>query len=444
MNKGLVFLGFLMALIMGIVLFPSGASAAIVGALGFALVIGIIKLKVKDFETYNFLINVFLGALLIRVFLAALIYGFGLEGNFGPDALTYDAFGHGIVEHWWGGSPDPGIDFTKSGWGMPYLVALVYSFTGQSPLAAQVVSCILGAATAVLAFFTSKEIFNNNKVARYTAIFVSFFPAMIVWTAQLLKEGFIIFFLVLSVLAALHLLKKFSAGWVIHLLISLLALSGLRFYIFFMVVVAVFGGFILSSKSSAESLLSRFAACVLIAVALAYLGVWRISGDQIEKYGSLERVQVSREWASKAANSGVVKDDTDVTTATGAISALPIGLATLLLAPFPWQIGSLTQALTMPEMILWWASLPLLISGLSYTIKTRFKESVSILFFTLILSLAYSLYQGNLGTIYRQRAQIQVFLLLFIAVGFALKLEKRENAKILLKSRRLPQRIPLN
>lgn len=436
MNKGLIFLGFSLAAGMGVFLFPEGPVAAIIGALLFALSVWIMRLKIKDQETLNFLLNVFLAALIVRVLLATLIYGLKLEVSFGPDAYTYDTWGEDLMKYWWGIGPAPSTNLNRIGWGMPYIVASIYFVTGKNPLAVQFISCLLGAATTVLAYFISKEIFNNNRAARYTAIFVGFFPAMIVWTSQLLKEGFIIFFLALSLLAALNLQKRFGYSWIVYLLIALSGLFILRSYIFLMVAVAVFGGFILTSKASAENLVSRFVACVVIATAFAYMGVWNISNDQIQAYGNLDRVQLGREWASKAANSGVVKEETDVSTSEGAISALPIGLVTLLLAPFPWQVGNLTQGLTMPEMILWWGSLPFLISGLFYTIKTRFRESVSILFFTLILSLTYAIYQGNLGTIYRQRSQIQVFLLLFTAVGFALRVEKKENINYTLKSHR--------
>ncbi len=439
MNKGLLFLVFLTSLILGVAFFPNGATASVIILLGTITVSGILKSKVQDIQTLNFLTNIFVSALLIRILLASVIYGFGLENNFGPDAITYQFWGKGVLRYWLEGSLATNTDYTRSGYGMPFIVAFVYLFTGENPLAVQIVSCILGASIPILSFYTSKEIFNNTKVAKYTAIFVAFFPAMIIWTSQMLKEGFIIFFLILSILAALNLIKNFNFIWVVYLFISFIALAGLRFYIFFIVVVAVFGGFVLSAKSSAESLMSRFIACLLIAVALAYLGVWRISSDQIEKYGNLERVQRARDWAVVASNSAVEEETTDITTAGGALSALPIGLANLLFAPFPWQVRSLTQAMTLPEMLLWWLSIPFLISGLWYTIKTRLKESISVLFFTLILTFSYALYQGNLGTIYRQRAQIQVFLLIFIAVGVVLKLEKMENKRLLLKSQRFPK-----
>ncbi len=442
MNKGLVFLAFMFTLLIGVLFFPIGAAAVIWGGILAIVIVWILRVRADNPDAANFLTNVFIAALLVRIFLAVFIYGSSMQEQFGPDAITYDQWGKMLSDYWWGMGPDPGTNLIKSGWAMPYIVAGTYFFIGQNPLALQLISCVLGSATLLLAYSISKEIFNNTRVAQYTALFVGFFPAMIIWTSQLLKEGFIIFFLVLALLAAINLQKKLQYSWLIYLLVSLLFLSGLRFYVFFMVIIAVVGGFILSMKASAQGLLSRFVACLLVAVALAYLGVWRMSTEQLDTFGNLERVQISRDWAARAGKSGLDKD-VDVSTSQGALAALPVGFVTLMLAPFPWQVSSLSQLATMPEMILWWLSIPLMIVGLIYTLKTRFRETISILFFVLILSLSYSLYQGNLGTLYRQRAQIQVFLLLFTAAGAALLVEKRENTKIILKAQRMHQRIPI-
>jgi hypothetical protein len=52
-----------------------------------------------------------------------------------------------------------------------------------------------------------------------------------------------------------------------------------------------------------------------------------------------------------------------------------------------------------------------------------------ILIFTVMLTFAYSVFQGNVGTAYRQRAQLLVFYFIFVAVGFVLLKEKREERK---------------
>jgi hypothetical protein len=106
-----------------------------------------------------------------------------------------------------------------------------------------------------------------------------------------------------------------------------------------------------------------------------------------------------------------------------------VGLLYLLFAPFPWQLASLRQSITLPEMIIWWGSFPMLVLGLWFSIKYRLRQISPILVFSVMLSLAYSVFQGNVGTAYRQRAQLLVFYFIFVAVGYVLMQEKREDRK---------------
>ena len=80
--------------------------------------------------------------------------------------------------------------------------------------------------------------------------------------------------------------------------------------------------------------------------------------------------------------------------------------------------------------------MPLLVAGIWYTIRNRLRSSIPVLIFSLMLTLAYSIFQGNVGTAYRQRTQIQVFLFIFISVGITLFLEARENRKLVVEAKR--------
>jgi hypothetical protein len=227
-----------------------------------------------------------------------------------------------------------------------------------------------------------------------------------------------------------HLQKKFSYQAVAILILSLFGILSLRFYIFYMVAVAVAGSFIIGASNSVKTIVQGFLALVLVGIALTYLGVLQSAGMDFEKYASLERVQISRQDLARSAESGF-GENIDVSTTEGAISVLPLGFAYLMFAPFPWQISNFRQAITLPEMLIWWSSFPLLLGGLWYTIKNRLRSSIPILIFTLLLTIAYSVFQGNVGTAYRQRAQIQVFLFIFIAVGWTLWQEQKENRKLM-------------
>jgi hypothetical protein len=226
----------------------------------------------------------------------------------------------------------------------------------------------------------------------------------------------------------IQLQKKFNYLAIIVLLFSLFGILSLRFYIFYMVAFAVAGSFIIGLNSSVRSMVRNTLIIVFLGVGLTYLGVIRTAETDFEQYGSLERVQISR--ADLASYNSGFGQDIDVSTTQGAILAVPVGFSYLMFAPFPWEVTNFRQAATLPEILLWWAMIPFLISGLWYTLKNRLRNATPILIFSLMLTLAYSIFQGNVGTAYRQRTQIQVFLFIFIAVGWTMLKEKRENRKL--------------
>ena len=153
----------------------------------------------------KFLVRLFVGAVLVRVLIGTLIFVFHWQGFFGGDAFTYDFFGDALLRSWEGDKFYQMMvtQFTStagSGWGMLYLVAAVYKITGQNPLAVQYVSAVLGAATAVVSYLTVQEIFDNQRVARAAALATAFFPSLVLWSSQGLKDGPIIFLLAVSML----------------------------------------------------------------------------------------------------------------------------------------------------------------------------------------------------------------------------------------------------
>jgi hypothetical protein len=383
----------------------------------------------------QFLIRVFIAALLIRVFLGTLIFAFRGQDFFGGDALTYDFFGHAQLTAW------RGDRFSQllvdrfigkgggSGWGMVYMVAAIYGLIGRNMLAVQLVNAVLGAFTAPLVFLCAHHVFSNVRVSKIAALAVAFYPSLVLWSSQGLKDGPIVVFLVLSILATLRLGEKIRLMYVGLLVFSLFALLTLRFYVFYMICVAIAGAFIVGMRAlTPTTFLRQFLLIILIGLGLTYLGVMRYANVQLESYANLERIQRSRLDAAQSAQSGFAKD-VDVSTTSGAISTIPVGMLYLLFAPFPWQLASLRQSITLPEMIIWWASFPMLVLGLWFSIKYRLRMISPILIFTTMLSLAYSMFQGNVGTAYRQRAQLLVFYFIFVAVGYVLILEKREERK---------------
>lgn len=389
----------------------------------------------KREEYGTFLLRLFIAALLVRMILGTALFVFRLQDFFGGDAWTYDYFGWAQLQGWGGDKflLSEVDQFTKrgagSGSGMVYMVASIYGLIGRNMLATQLVNSVIGAATAPIIFLTAHHIFKNLRVARFSAFAVAFYPSLVLWSSQGLKDGPIVFFLALAILATLKVSERMSAKHIGALVLAMLGLLTFRFYVFYMMCVAVVGAFVIGLQAvTAKSFARQFVAMMILGLGLTYFGVSRSASLQFESYGSLEQLQRSRLDAATSAESGFGQD-VDVSTSSGALSTIPTGLVYLLLAPFPWQMVSLRQSITLPEMIIWWASIPMLVLGLWFSIKYRLRMISPMLIFTAMLSLTYSIFQGNVGTAYRQRAQLLVFYFVFAAVGLVLVFEKREEKK---------------
>jgi len=370
-----------------------------------------------------FLLKLFFAAILLRMAVGTAIFVFRGQDFFGGDAISYDAYGLAQLSGWAGDRYQQSIAnrFVRSGsgggWGMVYLVAAIYGIVGRNMLAVQLVNSVFGAATAVIVFLCAHHVFDNLKVARLAGMAVAFYPSLVLWSSQGLKDGPIVFFLALSILATLKLGERLSLKYFVVLVCSLLCLLSLRFYVFYMICFSIGGAFIIGRQAiTTKSFVRQLALLCLLGLAITYLGFTRSANLQLERFGNLE------------AESGFGQD-VDVSTASGALSSIPIGLVYLLFAPFPWQVISLRQSITLPEMVVWWVSFPMLVLGLWFSIRYRLRIISPILIFTVMLSLGYSVFQGNVGTAYRQRAQLLVFYFIFAAVGYVLMIEKREEKK---------------
>jgi hypothetical protein len=386
-------------------------------------------------ENRQFLLKIFIAALLIRVFLGTVIFIFNGREFFGGDAIHYDFYGAAQLEAWRGDRYFESVmgEYLSGGlagaWGMVYMVAAIYALIGRNALAVQMVVAVMGAATAPIIYLCASHVFTNVRVARFSAFAVAFYPSLVLWSSQGLKDGPIVFFLALAILATLKLGDKFSTKYIIILICNLFAVLTFRFYVFYMLFAAVAGAFVIGmQKLTAKNFARQFIVVIVIGLALTYLGVTRYAGMQLPLYTRLDRIQRSRLDSATSAQSGYGKD-IDVSTSEGAIATIPMGMLYLLFAPFPWQLASLRQSITLPEMIFWWASFPLLILGLWFSIKYRLRQISPILIFTVMLSLAYSIFQSNVGNAYRQRSQLLVFYFIFVAVGYVLMQERREERR---------------
>jgi 4-amino-4-deoxy-L-arabinose transferase-like glycosyltransferase len=388
---------------------------------------------IKGNADRRFLLRLFIAALALRWAVAFLIYTKHLQLFFGGDAQTFDIVGNALSQAWQGhGSLDTPymhnyLGLSRSGWGMFYYVGSVYYLIGQNQLAVQLINCALGAAACVAVYRIALLIYPERRPARIAAALTAFAPSMILWSSQMLKDAPIVLSLCLCALYTLKVRKRFQMTSLLLLLASLFCLFALRHYAFYIMFVAVAGALVLTPKRLSPLRIAQgVVMVVVIGGALAYFGAGNVPQETFD----LKHIQAAREWSARAANSGF-GGDVDITDPKAALGYLPLGLLYVLFAPFPWMITNVRQLITLPELIAWWAMIPMLARGFWYGLRHRLKETFAISIFTIGLTLVYALYQSNVGTAYRHRAQLYIFFFIFISIGLELRRAAKERRRMM-------------
>jgi hypothetical protein len=148
--------------------------------------------------------------------------------------------------------------------------------------------------------------------------------------------------------------------------------------------------------------------------------------------GRMSLEAISEVRRDMAIGSSAFHGNVDISTPGRALSFLPIGVAYFLFSPFPWEITSVLKLFSLPEMIFIYALTPAIFRGIRFGVRERFRDSLQVLLLTALLTVSYALGEGNVGTLYRHRAQVLGFYLMFAAVGLELRNRQRQQRAVAL------------
>ncbi len=298
--------------------------------------------------------------------------------------------------------------------------AYLYYFFGSSSLLPSVLNSVYGCLTAIVVYRIT-AIFDKPEAARIAALLAMFTPSHILWSALNLRDAPTILALVLSVYFMLRLRLELSVIAVAGFVLSMLVILGLRDYIFLIALGSLVTGY-LGVRSGRT--LEFLAGGILVIGAAVILFQAAPSDSQFMREISLEEFQNYRKGLLQGAQSAYL-EDVDVSSPGGALLYLPAGLAYFLLAPFPWQWGSLRQAIAVPETLFMWLILPATIVGIARVARQKMNLALPMFVMMAGISISYSLVQGNVGTAFRHRAQVVVFGFIFSGIGLQLRREEK-------------------
>jgi hypothetical protein len=340
---------------------------------------------------------------------------------FHEDATGYEHAGMTVASMWRGEYPPFRLEDRNNGF--IYLAGSLNFLFGRFRPVLAYFNCVLGTALVFFVYRLAIRFF-HPQVGRMTALLVGLMPSLILWSSIALKDTLVTLLLVISLSACVSLKERISVPAVVGAVGPLLAIGSIRFYMMYFVAFAIAVSLVLDR--SGRFLTGIYKQIFLAAVAvglLAMLGMTERTESDMTVF-SLEYASNYRRGMAISANSGF-DADVDLSTPGGALGYLPIGVAHLLWAPFPWQMTSLRAILAAPETIFWWFLFPATVRGISLAIRRRFAGTSGLIIFTGTLTCAYSLIHGNVGSAFRQRAQILVFLFIFSAAGIYVKRLRR-------------------
>ncbi len=368
----------------------------------------------------HMLLGLFLGAVAVRAGLAVVVSYAVPDGFFALDDRRYELLGLELANHWAGQGPRPTLHAPVG-----YYVWNAALFHGFGPyrLVPALVNAAVGGLTVLLVHALARPV-GGPRAARWAACLAAFWPSLVLWSSLNLKDALVLLSILLMLRGAQRCQQRPSLGAGLQLAIGLFGVSQLRTYLLLVAGLALSVAWVLPRLRGAGAPVLVVALLALGSLGAPTLGSVAELGEDVN-FASLDRAR-----RDLALGGSAYHGEADVSSPAKALRFLPLGLAYFLLAPAPWQVWNARQALTLPEMLAWYALLPAVALGVVHALRTRFAATLPIATLTLFLTVSYALVESNLGTAYRHRAQVLVLLLLFGAVGLAARLSRRAAAPL--------------
>jgi hypothetical protein len=304
----------------------------------------------------------------------------------------------------------------------------------RSQMALACLNCLLNSLVVLVIYKASREFF-EEKASKFVAWVAVFMPGFLIWSAMTVKETWLILFEISTFYMVWRMsrqrdLRAFISYGVVALLLVIITLS-FRFYAAGFLV----AGIVITLMCYRARRPLRAAGIGLLVTTALYMLLVAVNVIQFDlvsvTQARIDEIAVFRENISDPTQPGAgsaIEFDFDTTTLGGALMMLATGSAYLLLSPFPWQIRTASQVAALPDVILWWwLVFVLIIPGIGYAWRRNQAIVLSILAFGLPLFFFYAFMFGNVGLAYRQRAQLMPFLLVFAAAGQEKRLRRKQT-----------------
>lgn len=302
-----------------------------------------------------------------------------------------------------------------------WVLSIIYRIFGRSPLLLQCVSIFIGVICILLVYKLSFLLGKSEKKAKQSAFIYALFPTVILYNVLILREVFVMFFLLLAFICCVkwYHSKKINYGLMtlvcfipLYYLHSALVLGGLIFFLIFFKESIVF--FKNRYKLNKFNIIHAILLILTPVISIYFISV--LPGLKIPYLGKFDDIFTFSRilFQTKVTNFGgsVYPDWLSPDSLTDFFLLIIPRLLYLLFSPFIWDLRAINHLLGFVDGLLYLFLFYWILKGM---FVKKHNQIISTLFIILIpLLIAYSWGVGNFGTALRHRVK---FLPVFIAIS---------------------------
>lgn len=359
--------------------------------------------------------RVFLLALALRLPALFFLHASVDPNVLAPDQVQYDKYSMLLLDYWQGKSAFPSMLIPAQRSLYFSICASFYWLFGQSPIGPKLLNAAAGSLAAALLYRMARHLGGSRRAALLSGVLAAAMPSLILWSVLQLRDALALLGLAALFEAYTRFQERPAPGPALAGALSLWLVLELRDYLVYPLGAALAGGALVGRARQLEGR-RALAAVTLFVLAMIGAGLLGYSETFLQDL-SLEKLQQHHEGLAFGGSAFGI--ESNISSPTGALAHLPLGLVYFLLAPFPWQLGSIRQALAVPEMFLWYALLPFVGLGAASLWRRQGMRLLAVAGFLVSTTVMYSLVEGNEGTAFRHRAQVLIFFLLLAGEGLA-------------------------
>ncbi|MDP1629744.1 MAG: glycosyltransferase family 39 protein, partial [bacterium] len=300
--------------------------------------------------------------------------------------------------------------------GYYYFVAGIYYLFGHHEIIVDIFNIFFGIFAAILLYYLTRELFSES-AAKIAAGLAMFWPSIMLWSTRNLKDALLLFLMAGMALAFVKLIKKFQFGFLAISIISAVLLLSMRAYTFFIFAGSLGLGYLFLGfkRFDKKTILAGISVTVLLVLAVIFLAQFKnLQWNYLAKINldTLDTIRKSTIFGGSSFGQNV-----EYRTWADVIKFLPVGLTYSVFSPFPWQTGSGLFKIAIPETILWYLALIFVIWGIIIAWRKKKYEAWGLILFLILITVSFAVFQGNIGSLFRQRAQIWFFGFVFAGAG---------------------------